>query len=124
MGKAMVVVVDDEAAIVELVCDLLQEVGVEAIGCTDSREARGCILRNQPQLIILDVQMPSIDGVELFHQLRADPVTSAIPVIFATANGDMLKQRMPDYRMQGAWLLPKPFHIDQILDHVSGAVAV
>ncbi len=120
----MVVVVDDEAAIVELVCDLLQDVGLAAVGCTDSREAHGCIRRSQPQLVILDVQMPGIDGVELFHQLRTDPGTRAIPVIFVTANGELLKQRLPDYRLQGAWLLPKPFHIDQILDHVSGAVPV
>ncbi len=118
----MVVVVDDEAAIVELVCDLLQEAGVEAVGCTDSREAHGCIRRNQPELVILDVQMPGIDGVKLFHQLRTDPATSAVPVLFVTANGELLNQRMPNYRMLGARLLPKPFHIDQILDHVSGAV--
>ncbi len=114
----MVVVVDDEAAIVELVCDLLQE----AVGCTDSREAQGCIRRNQPELVILDVQMPGIDGVKLFHQLRTDPATSAVPVLFVTANGELLNQRMPNYRMLGARLLPKPFHIDQILDYVYGAV--
>ena len=116
MKKA--VVVDDEPAIVDVVCDVLDEADVAATGCVEGPEAFACIKATKPDIVILDVQMPAVDGVEIFQRLRADPATSSIPVIFFTANADTLKRRLPDYRARGAQLLPKPFDVDRLLDLV------
>ena len=121
--KPTVVVVDDEAAIVEVVCDALEDVDVATVGCVHGTEAHACIRRAQPGLVILDVQMPGVDGVEVFRSMRADPEMQAIPVIFFTANTQKLKQRLPEYESMGATLLPKPFNVMRLLDMVKVALA-
>lgn len=120
--KPKVVVVDDEPAIMEVVCDVLDEANVAPIACLSGAGAFACITRTRPQAVILDVQMPGVDGIEVFQRMRADPATSAIPVIFFTANADKLKQRLPDYDSRGAALLPKPFHVEKLLDLVNKVV--
>jgi CheY-like chemotaxis protein len=116
--KPTVVVVDDEPAIVEVVCDVLDEVDVAPVACLSGASAIPCIIKTRPQAVILDVQMPEVDGIEVFQRMRENPATSSIPVIFFTANADKLKQRLPDYGERGAELLPKPFHVDKLLDMV------
>jgi len=121
--KPVVVVVDDEPAIVEVVCDALEDADFNTIGCARGQEAHACIRANQPGVVILDVQMPGVDGIEVFEHLRADPLTRSIPVIFFTANVEKLRQRLPDYGSLGATLLPKPFNVAKLLDLVERAVA-
>jgi CheY-like chemotaxis protein len=121
--KPTVVVVDDEPAIVEVVCDALEDVDVTTVGCVHGPEAHACIRRVQPKLVILDVQMPGVDGVEVFRTMRADPAMRGIPVIFFTANAEKLKQRLPEYEGLGAALLPKPFNVVRLLDMVEAALA-
>ena len=114
-----VVVVDDEPAIVEVVCDVLEDEGIPAAPCPEAVRAHACIRAKQPAVVILDVQMPGIDGIDLFRQLRADPATSTISVIFFTANAHKLQQRLPDYAAQGAVLIPKPFNVTKLIDAVT-----
>ena len=122
--KAIVVVVDDEPAIVDVVCDVLDEVDVEAVPCRHGSSAYCCIKETDPDALILDVLKPEVDGIEVFEHLRQNPKTSAIPVIFFTANADKLRQRLPDFREQGAALLPKPFNVDRLLELVNQALDV
>ena len=117
------VVVDDEAPLVELVCDVLQDEGITAVSCPHGRRAFSCIRRKQPEVIILDIQMPEVDGIQVFQQLRADPETAAIPVIFFTANAHMVEKFVPDYAQKGARLLPKPFDVVKLIDMVEQALA-
>lgn len=120
--KPTVVVVDDESAIVEVVRDALEDVDVTTVGCIHGIEANACIRRVQPRLVILDVQMPGVDGVEVFRTMRADPNTQMIPVIFFTANVEKLKQRLPEYEGLGATLLAKPFNVVRLLAMVEAAL--
>jgi CheY-like chemotaxis protein len=62
----------------------------------------------QPQLIILDVHLSTLEGIAVFQQLRADPATRTIPVIFFTATEARVRQRLPDYEQQGASFVGKP----------------
>ena len=121
--KRKVVVVDDEPAIVDLVCDALSDVDVEAEGCECGPRVVSCIRSKQPELVVLDVQMPGIDGIEIFQRLRADPATSTVPVIFFTANAHKLRQRLPDFQQMNADLLPKPFDLGKLLDLVEQKLA-
>jgi CheY-like chemotaxis protein len=118
-----VVVVDDEQPIVDVVCDVLDDEGFHTVGCTQAMKAVDCIRQCDPKLVILDVQMPGVDGVEIFQRLRTDAATSEIPVIFFTANAHVLAQRLPDFAQKGALLLPKPFNVDRLLHMVQDALA-
>ncbi len=117
-SKTAVVVVDDEPPIVAVVCDVLHDEGFETISCMHGSEALACIRRERPQLVILDIQMPGVDGIEVFQRMRADPTTADIPVIFFTANSHILKERLPNYQDLGAKLLSKPFDIAKLIDLV------
>ncbi len=121
--KPTVVVVDDDQPIVEVVCEVLDDAQIPAAGCTQAQLAYPWIRAHQPQVVLLDLQMPELDGVEVFRQLRADPATQAIPVIFFTANAHKLQQRLPDYQTLGVALLLKPFDVDTLLGAVTRVLA-
>src|SRR3712207_106357 len=116
--RTAVVVVDDEPPIVAVVCDVLHDEGFQTIRWMHGSEGFPCIQQKQPQPVILDIQMPGVDGIEVFQQMRAEPSTANIPVIFFTANSHILKERLPNYQELGATLLPKPFDIAKLIDLV------
>ena len=119
-----VVFIDDGRAVVEVVCAALEEHGIVAIACPHGHYAHSCVRATQPKAVILDIQMPEVDGVLVFRLMRADPATLAIPVIFLTANARMLVQRVPDYDKMNAHLLPKPFDVDELVELVTRVLPV
>lgn len=116
------VVVDDERPIVNLVCDTLEDAGIDTIPCDHGSNAYACIQQERPRVVILDIQMPVVDGVQVFELMRADPATAEIPVIFFTANAHILRQRLPNYTTMNAQFLPKPFNVDALVTAVEAAV--
>ena len=118
-----VIIVDDEPAIVELVCDVLNDAEIPTESCPDGHRAHACIRHKQPRVAILDIQMPQVDGIELFQLLRADPSTQEIRVIFLTANAQRLEKWLPNYKALGADLISKPFRFQQLLNRVEQLLA-
>jgi CheY-like chemotaxis protein len=88
---------------------------MQALGCESGREAFPLIRSQRPRLVVLDIQMPYVDGVQVFRLLRADPVTLHIPVIFLTANAAVLAQRVPDYQQMGGRVVPKPIDVGELI---------
>lgn len=117
-SRAQVVIVDDEHAIVSLICDMLQDEDIPCLTCSDSRVGYRLIYEHQPRVVVLDVQMPKVDGIQIFEQLRAEPTTAQIPVIFLTANVHILYERLPSFPSMGAVVLPKPFNVFTLLSQV------
>ncbi len=113
-----VVVVDDEPQILGVVCEVLEDEDIQAVPCDHGNKALGCIYREEPSLVVLDVQMPGMDGIQIFQHLRSHPLTAATPVIFLTANSHIVGERLPNYREQNARLLPKPFDLGTFVDLV------
>jgi len=83
--KSKILVVDDEPEAVELVEFNLKGAGYEVATASDGAEALNKARRIQPNLVILDVMMPEIDGMEVCKLMRRDPATSGIPIIMLTA---------------------------------------
>jgi DNA-binding response OmpR family regulator len=83
--KSRVLVVDDEPEAVELVAFNLKGAGYDVTTASDGAEALNKARRIQPNLVILDVMMPEIDGMEVCKLMRRDPATSSIPIIMLTA---------------------------------------
>ncbi len=103
-----VVVVDDDPDIVEFLCDYLQGMGFDVVSCGVGSRAAACIARHAPSLVILDVDLGDITGVDVFHAMRADSAPRQVPVIFFTGNADKLRQQLPQYQTLGAALVLKP----------------
>jgi two-component system, OmpR family, response regulator AdeR len=118
-----VIVADEEAQIVELVVRALENDGIAALGCTNASEAFWFIGRYQPSLIILDVQMPGLDGVHFFEHLRADPSRADTNVMFLAANPEFLQRALPDYARRGAILVAKPVQVLELVDLVAAALS-
>jgi two-component system alkaline phosphatase synthesis response regulator PhoP/two-component system response regulator VicR len=80
-----ILVVDDEKPIVRLVQVNLEHAGYEVVTAYDGKEALEKVEQEKPDLIILDVMMPQMDGFEVMQRLQANPKTRDIPVIMLTA---------------------------------------
>ncbi len=82
---AKILVVDDEAAIREYLQQVLGEWGYGVLTAPDGRAALPLAVQEQPDLILLDIMMPHLDGIETCRQLRERPTTRAIPVLILTS---------------------------------------
>jgi DNA-binding response OmpR family regulator len=103
-----ILVVDDEPAIVDLVRFTLEDADVRVVEASDGVEALDLARRIKPDLVLLDVQMPRLDGLEVCRQLRSEPDLARTPIIMLTAAG----QEADRARGRGAGAdeyLSKPF---------------
>ena len=83
----MIYCVEDDNSIRELMLYTLRASGFEAEGFCDGNSLFDALTRHKPQLIMLDIMLPGMDGMEILRRLRTDAGTSDIPVIMATARG-------------------------------------
>jgi len=82
---AKILVVEDNALNIKLFCDLLAAHGHETEGVTDSREAIGVARDFLPDLVITDIQLPHVSGLELMELIRADDQLRHVPIMAVTA---------------------------------------
>ena len=78
-------VVDDEPEINKLIARIFEKRGYRVNSALDGAEALAAVKRQRPDLIMLDLNLPKIDGWEVCRQLKSDPATRAIPIIMLTA---------------------------------------
>jgi DNA-binding response OmpR family regulator len=86
--RRTVLVVDDEKDLVELVSYNLQRSGYNVITAGTGTEALELARTHKPDLMVLDLMLPGIDGTEVARRLKADPITSGIPIVMLTAKGE------------------------------------
>ncbi len=84
--KPTVLVVEDHPLNMKLTSDLLELHGFQVVKATDGESALQLLQTIQPDLILLDIHLPGMDGLQVFQQIKADPRLSAIPVIALTAS--------------------------------------
>lgn len=85
MSKGIVLIIDDEEDLIELVQYNLSKEGFEVIGAGDGESGISLALRKKPDVVIIDLMLPGIDGLEVCRSLRSRPETAQIPVIMLTA---------------------------------------
>ena len=111
-----ILIVDDEPAITEILADLLADEGYQVATAADG-VAVPAALTEAPALVLLDVMMPEVDGIEVCRRLQADPRTADVPIILVTAaSPETLERRVGACRCAG--VICKPYRLDQILDAV------
>jgi two-component system, cell cycle response regulator DivK len=86
MANELILIVEDNPKNLKLVRDTLQVTGYQTIEAETGEEGVRLAHERRPALILMDIQLPGINGVDALQQLRADPLTSAIPVIAVTAS--------------------------------------
>src|SRR5438105_292153 len=114
--KKAIVIVEDSEPIAELIKDLLNaEPDYQAVAVHDAALALNTIRSVRASLILMDVNLPGMDGLQLYDMLQEDPDLRAIPVLFVTANSesaDFRKRDLTNY-------IAKPFNLDELLTRVA-----
>jgi CheY-like chemotaxis protein len=108
MMPGHILTVDDDDRIRRIVQINLQRAGYRVTAARDGVEALEQIEQERPDLVLLDINMPRMDGIEMLRRLRADPETAALPVVLLTAktqDEDILEGK----RSGADYYLPKPF---------------
>ena len=86
MANELILIVEDNPKNLKLVRDTLQVKGYQTIETETGEEGVRLARERRPALILMDIQLPGINGVEALHQLRADPLTHHTPVVAVTAS--------------------------------------
>ena len=117
-----ILIIDDEEDTCRFLKSLLEESGYEAGYVTNALAAMVAIEKDRPDLILLDIRMPVVDGLELGYSLSNDPVLFDIPVIILSACAD---RKSKDWaRLSGIYrFIEKPFSCGELLDSVQDALA-
>ena len=112
-----VLIVDDDPRIREVLVSFLRTLGLQCRTATDGAEALQAVAAAPPDLILLDIMMPGLDGIETCRRLKANPAWAAIPVIALTGQDNPASAA----QMQQAgtlMYLAKPFTIENLLTTV------
>jgi DNA-binding response OmpR family regulator len=121
MERVKILVVDDEPDIVELVSYNLKKDGFVVASAADGEEALSLIKKNRYDLIILDLMLPGIQGVDLCRMIRSNAATERLPIIMLTAKADE-SDRVLGLEMGADDYLSKPFSTRELIARVkSGA---
>jgi len=117
-----ILIADDEAYMLRLLEMTFKKGGYTVVSCRDGREALALAATAQPQLIVLDVMMPGLDGLGALRQLKGNPATRDIPVVVLSAKGHALTKVEAEFA--GAILfLAKPFSPNQLLSETQKILA-
>ena len=114
---AKILVVDDNPDNVELARAVVEGAGYAAVTASDGIEALECVNASLPDLILLDVMMPRLDGLGVLQALRNNPATSQIPVIMLTAKA-AVADRVEGLQLGADDYVPKPFAADELLARI------
>ncbi len=122
MAAARVLVVDDEAPI-RLLCRVnLEAEGMEVLEAADGPSALESARRDRPDVVLLDVMMPGLDGWRVAEELLEDDSTSNIPIVFLTARAE-LRDRARGLDLGGLDYVTKPFNPLELAPLVRGVIA-
>lgn len=110
-----ILVVDDVPSELEIICRLLQDAGFQVERATDGEEAISLIQEELPDLVVLDVIMPRMNGFEVIRELRSQEKTKRLPVVFCTQKNTEIDQSWGTDLGADAYV-GKPFETQQFIN--------
>lgn len=116
--KGTILVVDDTHSHLKLLTDVLVREGYDVRPADSGELALASVAAKPPELVLLDIQMPGVDGFEVFRRLKAREESRDIPVIFISASTDV-KQRVAGLRLGAVDYVSKPFVREELLARVA-----
>jgi CheY-like chemotaxis protein len=113
-----ILVVDDDPVIQKLLAVNFEMEGYHVVTASDGEEALDRVAAERPAVIVLDVMMPKVDGIEVLRRIKANPITANTPVLLLSAKAQA--QDIDDGMAAGAdFYLTKPFEPLDLLDRVA-----
>jgi two-component system, sensor histidine kinase and response regulator len=117
LAKSLILVVDDISKNLQVVGTLLRKEGYRIVPATSGAQALERVRAETPDLILLDLMMPEMDGLEVCRRLKADALTQPIPVIFLTASNEM-EHLVQGFEVGAVDYVTKPFNPPELLARV------
>jgi len=118
------VYIEDEQEMIDLVKLILSRKRFEVIGANGGREGLDVVRKNPPDVILLDLMMPDMDGWEVYQQLKADESTRNIPVIVITAKAQNIDKVLALHIAKVDDYIPKPFTPKDLLDSIEKVLQI
>lgn len=109
---SMIYVVDDDPNIRDVIAQTLKDEGYHVVPFAGGEEVLAAVDSVQPSLILLDLMMPNVSGWDVLQQLRAEPKTTALPVVLISASRDL---EQTSKQLEASAFLAKPFDLDQLV---------
>ena len=103
---------------IDLVTLILRSKGINVKGAHGGRQGLDMVKEDLPDLVLLDLMMPDLDGWDLYQQLKADPATATIPVIIITAKAQAIDQVLGLHIAKVDDYICKPFRPQELLESV------
>lgn len=116
-NEKYILIIDDVIDNLHLLSNMLREHDYKVRCATSGKLALQAVLFNLPDLILLDIQMPEMDGFEVCQKLKQNPKTEGIPVIFLSAS-DNIDSKVKGFEVGGVDYVTKPFQIKEVLIRV------
>ena len=123
MDKKKILVADDEPHILRVVKDKLINAGFQVIISVNGEEALQAAIREKPDLILLDVMMPKLNGFEVCRKLREDQSFATVPIMLLTARGQEVDRKM-GMEAGATEYITKPFSPRQLLQIVQEKLGI
>ena len=117
----MIWCVEDDASIRDIEVYALQSTGFEAKGFEDGQVFWDALQKQSPELVVLDVMLPGLDGIELLRRMKSSPAFSSIPVVMATAKGAEY-DKIQGLDLGADYYLVKPFGIMELVSCVKAVL--
>ena len=122
MPQKKIFVADDQEEVLAMLRDFLSSKGYEVLGSRDSKQIVKLIKKFQPDLILLDLLMPDLDGFEICRILNNDPEAQSIPIIIMSGLSDLVDIKRA-YKLGVVGYLTKPFDMQVVLAEIEKAIA-
>ncbi|HKL48522.1 MAG TPA: response regulator [Desulfuromonadales bacterium] len=117
MSKKKILVVEDEESLLKLESILLTSKGYEVQGVTNGQAALDAIAEEKPDLVLLDIMLPEMDGFEVCRRIKENPQTKDLPVVMLTAKKS--REDMARGQQVGAdWYITKPFKSVNVIETI------
>ena len=107
-----ILIVDDEPDLIKVTTFRLRKMGYDVIAGTDGEQALSLIESERPDLVLLDLRLPKIDGLDVCKRVKADPKLKDIPIILFTASTNDINENVKTCGANG--YLIKPFNSEQL----------
>ncbi len=118
-----VVCVEDEQEMIDLIRLILSRRGFEVLGANGGVRGLELIRAEKPDIVLLDLMMPEMDGWQVYQQLKADPSTEHIPVVVVTAKAQNIDKVLGLHIAKVDDYISKPFSLQELVDRVEAVLA-
>jgi two-component system response regulator VicR len=122
--KKTVVCIEDEPEMIDLVKLILGRKGFELVGAVGGREGLDTVRKLKPDLVLLDLMMPDMDGWEVYQQMKADEELKTIPVIVVTAKAQSIDKVLGLHIAKVDDYVTKPFGPQELLQSVNKVLGI